>query len=244
MPFTFAHPAIVLPLYRLRRYFSLTGLIIGSMSPDFEYFLRMHIMNHYGHELSGLFAYNIFTSIIVAFVFHHIIRNPLLDNLPQFLYQRLARYQTFNWSAYFRQHYFIVIFSIFFGNLSHLFWDAFTHPHGFFVTHLIWLQTQLQIGSLTLPLYKILQHSSSIIGMTCIFGFILLLPKTTLSTHHIDPKYWLTLIILSLLIVTTRVLINSNGLLIGNLIASSIMALFISCIITAILPNYVHKQQN
>jgi hypothetical protein len=42
MPFTFAHPAIVLPLKHLpKRWYSLTGLIIGSMTPDFEYFIRM-----------------------------------------------------------------------------------------------------------------------------------------------------------------------------------------------------------
>ena len=41
MPFTFSHPAAVLPLRLLpRHWFSLTGLVIGSMVPDFEYFLR------------------------------------------------------------------------------------------------------------------------------------------------------------------------------------------------------------
>ena len=39
MPFTFSYPAIVLPLtYLPRRWFSLTGLIIGSLTPDFEDF--------------------------------------------------------------------------------------------------------------------------------------------------------------------------------------------------------------
>jgi len=42
MPFTFSHPAIVLPLATLRRqWISATGLIIGSITPDFEYFIRM-----------------------------------------------------------------------------------------------------------------------------------------------------------------------------------------------------------
>lgn len=242
MPFTFAHPAIVLPLYRLRQYFSLTGLIIGSMSPDFEYFLRMRIINHYGHEFSGLFSFNILTSIIVAFLFHHIIRNPLLDNLPSFLYQRLAGYKSFNWSIYFRQHYLLVIFSILIGGLSHLFWDAFTHPSGFFATHFVWPQTKLQVGSiLTLPWYKILQHGSSLIGISCIFCFISLLPKVVLPAHHINSNYWLTLAMLTILIVVIRVFIHSNGLLIGNFIATTIMALFISLNLTAILFDYIKK---
>ncbi|WP_262496247.1 DUF4184 family protein [Flavobacterium piscis] len=39
MPFTFSHPAIILPLkYLPKNWISLTGLIIGSLTPDFEYF--------------------------------------------------------------------------------------------------------------------------------------------------------------------------------------------------------------
>lgn len=41
MPFTFSHPAIILPLsYLPKKWFSLTGLIIGSLIPDFEYLLE------------------------------------------------------------------------------------------------------------------------------------------------------------------------------------------------------------
>ena len=54
MPFTFSHPAIVLPLkYLPKKWFSFTGLIIGSMTPDFEYFLRMKVKSDYSHTLNG-----------------------------------------------------------------------------------------------------------------------------------------------------------------------------------------------
>ena len=51
MPFTFAHPAIVLPFYKKPKFFSMTTLIIGSMSPDFEYFLRMKIKSDMSQTL-------------------------------------------------------------------------------------------------------------------------------------------------------------------------------------------------
>ncbi|WP_434297574.1 DUF4184 family protein [Clostridium sporogenes] len=42
MPFTFSHPAIVLHLEKKwNKYFSFTALILGSMSPDFEYFIYL-----------------------------------------------------------------------------------------------------------------------------------------------------------------------------------------------------------
>jgi hypothetical protein len=54
MPFTFSHPAIILPLkYFKKKWFSLTGLVIGSMTPDFEYFVRMRIQSNYSHTIEG-----------------------------------------------------------------------------------------------------------------------------------------------------------------------------------------------
>ena len=56
MPFTPAHPAIVLPLIR-SRYFSATGLIIGSLSPDFEYFFKMSVDSIYSHSKGGIILF-------------------------------------------------------------------------------------------------------------------------------------------------------------------------------------------
>ena len=39
MPFTLSHPALVLPLNLLpKKWFSITGLVIGSMAPDLQAF--------------------------------------------------------------------------------------------------------------------------------------------------------------------------------------------------------------
>jgi hypothetical protein len=52
MPFTFSHPALILPLTRLpKRWVSATGLVIGSIVPDFEKFLKMNDGNTYSHTL-------------------------------------------------------------------------------------------------------------------------------------------------------------------------------------------------
>jgi hypothetical protein len=44
MPFTLAHPAIVVPLALQR--LILSALIIGSMTPDLEYFIRLSDISH------------------------------------------------------------------------------------------------------------------------------------------------------------------------------------------------------
>src|SRR6188768_3414024 len=99
MPFTFSHPAIILPLTCLpRKWFSLTGLVIGSLTPDFEYFLRMKIQGHYSHTISGIFCFDLPLGILLAFIFHNVVRNSLFDNLPTILKSRLLAFKHFDWN--------------------------------------------------------------------------------------------------------------------------------------------------
>lgn len=82
MPFTFCHPAIILPLTKIsRNRLSATGLIIGSMSPDFEYFIKMRLESVHGHSFSGLFYFNLPLTLLLVFVFHLLVRDALILNL-------------------------------------------------------------------------------------------------------------------------------------------------------------------
>ena len=67
MPFTFSHPAIVLPLLKLSpKYISASAVIIGSMAPDFEYFIRMRLQQVHGHNLAGAFFFDLPVAIICS----------------------------------------------------------------------------------------------------------------------------------------------------------------------------------
>jgi hypothetical protein len=60
MPFTFAHPVVVLPLGKIwGKLFSLTGLVLGSMAPDFIYFIHFRPDSGYGHCIQGFFLLNL-----------------------------------------------------------------------------------------------------------------------------------------------------------------------------------------
>jgi hypothetical protein len=54
LPLTLAHPAAVLPF---RRWFVFSGLVIGSLAPDFEYFLYVPDSLRIGHTLPGVFLF-------------------------------------------------------------------------------------------------------------------------------------------------------------------------------------------
>lgn len=236
MPFTFSHPAIVLPLNLLKRkWFSLTGLVIGSMAPDFEYFLRMKTLGIYGHSLDGIFWFDLPLTILLAFIFHNIVRNYLFDNLPIMLKSRLSDFKKFNWNQYFKKNWLIVIISIIIGTTSHIFWDNFTHYGGYFVEIFPGLADTTNIAGIEIKLYKILQHSSTLIGGLIIAYSIYKLPKTQNVSESINRKYWSIWIIITLAIIGIRFLTGLDYKLYGYVIVTSITAGMLSLIITPII---------
>jgi hypothetical protein len=204
MPFTFAHPAIVLPFnYLPKKYVSLTALIAGSMAPDFEYFLRMKTLGLYGHTASGWLFFDLPMSLLLAFLFHLVIRNPLISHLPHFLEARLQPYTTFNWKRKFQQHWLVVIFSALVGTGSHLLWDGFTHSNGFFVELIPSLTSSVPI--LNAPVYKLLQHGGTLAGFVVIGWALWQLPFSDEPTQKKNVLYfWRAIIILTAVIVGIR----------------------------------------
>lgn len=165
MPFTFSHPALILPLTFLpKKWFSLTGLVIGSLTPDFEYFIRMKIQSNYSHTLSGLFWFDLPLGILLAFIFHNTVRDKLFVNFPTILSSRLKRFNLFEWNNYFKTHWFVVAVSVLIGAVSHIFWDSFTHDNGYFVQTIPRLTNTINLFCGQISILKILQHSSTILG--------------------------------------------------------------------------------
>lgn len=236
MPFTFSHPAIILPINLLnKKWFSLTGLVIGSMAPDFEYFLRMKTLGIYGHTISGIFWFDLPLAILLAFIFHNIVRNSLFDNLPIILKSRLSNFKKFNWSGYFKKNWPIVIISIIIGTISHIFWDNFTHYGGYFVEKIQGLADTVNIAGIDIKLYKILQHSSTLIGGIIIAYSIYKLPKVKNASENFDPKYWSVWCIITLTIIGIRFLTGLDYKLYGYVIVTIMTAGMLSLVFTPIL---------
>lgn len=236
MPFTFSHPAIVLPLtYLPRKWFSLTGLVIGSLSPDFEYFIRMRIESNYSHTIDGLLWFDLPLSLLLAFIFHNLVRDSLFNNLPTFLKSRLSTFNQFDWNVYFKQNWLVVVISILVGATSHIVWDSFTHNHGYFVQTIPALQNSVVVLGREIPFMKILQHSSTLLGGLVIAFAIYKMPTNKQEYKNINLKYWTVFIAITLIIITLRL---TGGLEItqyGNIIVTTISAGLISMIITPLL---------
>ena len=232
MPFTFSHPAIVLPLtYLPKRWFSLTGLIIGSMTPDFEYFLRMKIQSLYSHTISGLFWFDLPLGIVLAFIFHVLVRNTLFANLPYCINSRLSEYKSFLWSDYFKRHWLVVCISVLIGAASHLLWDSFTHQHGYFAAAIPQLTQKVTLLGKDVFLFKILQHGSTLIGAIVILYAFLKLPINQNTSKSINYKYWSIVSFVALLVIFLRMAFGLEFRQYGHLIATEIAAVMIGLVL-------------
>lgn len=166
MPFTFAHPAAVIPLYRLfRRKGVLSALVIGSMSPDLPYFVLVSVARSQSHSVAGLFQFCLPASLIAYLVFHLLFKGPLLSLMPEGWFNRLGQvardYKTLpsvSWPA--------TIVCLLAGASTHVVWDSFTHDSSVGLFSLRWLQILLFYAwGYPIYIYKALQHGSTIFGM-------------------------------------------------------------------------------
>lgn len=236
MPFTFSHPAIVLPLTFLpQRWYSLTGLITGSLTPDFEYFIRMKIQSNYSHSLGGLFWFDLPLGVLLTFVFHNLVRNHLFDNLPVALNSRLSRFQQFDWNVYCKQNWLVVIMSLIIGAASHLLWDSFTHHTGYFVKVIPALQDTVEIAGKQVPLLKVLQHFSTLAGALVIAFAFWKLPIDEHARPKGNYRYWLVVGGVTLTIISLRLLVGLDYKRYGDLIATTICAILIALIVASLI---------
>lgn len=172
MPFTLAHPAAVVPLSRWG--LSLSALAIGSMAPDFEYYLRLTLRTErYWHTLPGALWLALPCAFGVYCVFHAWIKLPLAALLPRRLQARLAPYlePLRLWPP---RRLGLVLLSILAGIATHAGWDLLTHAdtwHGIALRGMSWVV--LPAFGLNLLLCEALHIASSALGLA-VLGWLLL----------------------------------------------------------------------
>ena len=218
MPFTFSHPAIILRLHKVSKSkLSFTGLIVGSLAPDFEYFILMKMQRTHGHELSSFLWFNLPICIALAFIYHLLVKVPLTNSLPHFLYSKLAVYKSFNWIKYFKTYWLVFVYSSALGVFSHIVWDSFTHDHGLFGASPDLLLKKIPV--LELKLHELLQWLSTIIGGWFVMKFILKMDDYDFVRRPLLHKFtfWFNVLIVMSFIFTVK---QPNSL--SELIATSI----------------------
>lgn len=195
----------------------------------------MRIKSNYSHTIDGLFWFDLILGLFLAFIFHNIVRDRLFDNLPTFLKSRFSSFKQFDWNKYFKRNWLIVSISILIGATSHIFWDSFTHNNGYFVQTIPALQNSIDLLGRQIPILKVLQHSSTLLGGFLIVFAIYKLPSNKTENVNTNLKYWTIFLSLTLTIIAIRLLSGFDIKQYGNLIVTGISAILISLTLTPLL---------
>ncbi|MCD7936394.1 MAG: DUF4184 family protein [Tannerellaceae bacterium] len=236
MPFTFSHPSIIVPfLYIPRKWVSITGLVVGSVAPDFEYFLRMRMKSEYSHTWEGILGFDLPVCLLIAFVFHLIVRNPLIDHLPRFLRERFVVYKLMKWNRYFRVNWMVVMCSFLIGIVSHLLWDSFTHPNGYFAQQIPFLQSTIGIGIFSFSGTSLTQKISGVVGGGTLLWLVLRLPRQKIQDSSPVMKYWLVVAGSAATLLFLRWLSFPRVFVFGHFIVAGMSAVLFSLVIAGLV---------
>ncbi|MDE3212466.1 MAG: DUF4184 family protein [Bacteroidota bacterium] len=192
MPFTFSHPAIVLPAtYLDKRKYSLSALVIGSMTPDFEYFIRLRDYSQFSHTLTGMFWFDMPLGLILLFLYHNLVRDPLIEHMPFSLNVRFSESQKLKWNRHFRENTWVVLISLFVGIASHIFLDSFTHEGKYFADRIPLLADNMNILGYEISGAMVFQYVSSVIGGIIMILYIFNLPEGRYTGKRRIAFFWL-----------------------------------------------------
>jgi len=161
MPFTVSHAAIAAPL--ARRGLILSAVVAGSMAPDFQYFLTLSVDDRGWHVFPGLFLYALPAALIALWVFHRVLKRPLVRILPENHRIRLAKVDA-DFPFLPLRRFALIVASTLVGLLTHVGLDAFTHRDGIVVELLPVFRTHVLANSLvTLALCDLLQDIGTVL---------------------------------------------------------------------------------
>jgi hypothetical protein len=205
MPNPIAHPAASIPFAKAGMVFS--ALVIGSISPDFGYLFPLPTP-YYMYNFAGLILFDVPVGFVLLFLFHTLVKWPLLSLLPVSLQRRLFKQaQGFSFAPL--KHLGLILLSLLVGSLTHIIWDSFTHEYG-------WIVEQFAFFSIPIngtPLYAILQNLSSIIGLIVLLYWFITWLQTAPKSDQLLARFsngirtlFLTLTLVSLAVVEGTIL--------------------------------------
>ena len=171
MPFTISHAAAVLPLQKTR--LPLAALMIGSMSPDFAYFLPGDPLREHTHSIAGIFWFSWPVSMACWFVFVRLLERPTLALLADRWRGKFApsdrtvSVRTLSLASA----------AVILGAATHILWDSFTHRGTAIVDAIPGLHAvAFHYHGWRVRWFVVLQHLSSVVGMLILMIWAYRLP--------------------------------------------------------------------
>lgn len=242
MPFTFSHPSIVLPIFKkFPKYFSATGLIAGSLIPDFEYFVRLYSLSVITHTKKGLLLIDVPAAVILSIAFHLFIKQSLIPNLPKSIRKYFIHLLHSDWMSYFKRNFPTVIVSCLIGTATHIAWDSVSHATGQMVQRAGFLSTEIIFNGAYI--YRIIWWLSSLLGSWYLVNQIRKYTSPGIvvkQTPH--PHYWAIVFLFVVIILLNDTTVFIRPHFYRDFFTAALGSLIFSVIFTSALFSLFKKQ--
>ena len=214
MPFTISHAAAVLPLRSMGGIrLPLAAMMIGSMSPDFAYFVPGSAERVETHSFTGVFSFCWPVSLALWLLFVRVLEQPTGALLPERWRSRFApsdreiSFTTLAWAS----------LAVILGAMTHLVWDSFTHRGTGVVEAIPALGgVAFHYGGWRIRWFVVLQHLSSVVGLLVLMIWAWRLPPGRYPRPSVPTVPHATRILCAAILVAA-----SSGLAIAGYVLNS-----------------------
>lgn len=173
MPVTLpAHAAAVLPFFRLSRRGVLpTALVIGACAPDLSYVYALRDVGDYAHEFPGFILFCVPVGLVVLLWLELLVLPSLRLALPEALGVQWGRFVRTDGLPRTPSTWVATVAALVLGAATHVLWDGFTH-HDMWPAGMLYPDVLVPVGSRELPLARVLQHVSSLVGSLGVLAYM------------------------------------------------------------------------
>lgn len=236
MPFTLAHPGAV--VFMKSKYLNLNALVLGSMAPDFMYFILFSPNSPFGHTLLGAIILNIPLCFLLNFIYDKYLKEGFILNLPSIISKNYAFLIEKRHNVTGFRETVIFAYSSLLGMMTHVFWDAFTHEQGYFVMKLNFLMNSINVLGHQIYVYKIAQHGSTLLGFAIILTFLYKIRKESRHTN-IPVKnrilYHAKAICVAICVMGLSIIVFKDNFGIGRTVVTAINGLILGYVISSVI---------
>ncbi len=173
MPVTLpAHAAAVLPFFRLsRRGLLPTALVVGAASPDLSYVYALREIGDFAHAFPSFILFCVPVGLAVLLWLEALVLPALRLALPEIGGVQWGRFVNTRGLPRTPLTWVIAAGALVLGAATHLLWDGFTH-HTMWPASVLYPEVRVPVGSRDLPLSRVLQHTSSLVGSLIVLGYM------------------------------------------------------------------------